>query len=266
MSSARRSGAEARSEAIVLSPSGCTSETTTPVRSPRGPHTATPRFASSRRTIAPASSSAWTATIRAPAPSAFAQAATFAAWPPGDSVVSAMASSPAARRVSSRTITSRSRSPSVQTSTVRLSRGRRGQAERAAAFLHVRRAPRRFGSRRGRAPAPPAARTVPDDTSRPRRIRGCTLLRRDAREGSGGRAPLASAARVEATQSQRPLDREEVDVRVAEVERLAHELYGLRLEEELPDGAGRLAAADDEERPEDARLELRSRPRVAQRD
>src|SRR3954453_9332874 len=266
MASAGRSGAEPRSDAIVLSPSGCTSDTTTPVRSPRGPRTSTPRLASSRRTIAPASSSACTATIRALAPSWVAHAATLAAWPPGASLVAATASSPGARRVSRRTITSRSRSPRVQTSTVGLSRGRGGQAGRAAPLLHVRRAPRRVGSRRGRPQAPPDARPRPDDARRTRRVRGCALLRRDAREGSRSRASLARAAGVEAAQSQRPLDREQIDVRVAEVERLTHELHRLRLEQELADRAGRLAAADDEERPEDAGLEPRRGTRVAQRD
>src|SRR5205085_2922969 len=200
------------------------------------------------------------------APSAVAQAATFAACPPGASVVLATASSPEARRVSSRTITSRSRSPRVQTSTVRLSRGRGGQAERASAVLHVRRAARRVGGRRGRSQTPPDALAVPQHARRAGRLRGRAVLRRDAREGSRSRTSLARAARVESAESQRALDREQVDVRVAEVERLPHELNRLRLEQELPDRAGRLATADDEEGAEDAGLELRRRPRVAQRD
>ena len=54
-------------------------------------------------------------TKRARPPSATTQAATFAACPPGDSVVRDVASAPGASGCSSRTMTSSRRSPSVQT-------------------------------------------------------------------------------------------------------------------------------------------------------
>ena len=63
--------------------------------------------------IPPASSSARLPTNRASPPSSATQAATFAACPPGPSRVTASASAPSASGCESRTITSRSRSPSV---------------------------------------------------------------------------------------------------------------------------------------------------------
>ena len=156
-------GAEPRSEAIVRSPSGCTSETTTPVRSPCGPHTSTPRALEvaaerSRRRRRPPARRRLARALRARPPRRRRS-------PPArrePSVVAAAASSPGASRESSRTITSRSKSPRVHTTTVGLSRGRRGQAKRTAALLHVRRGARRFGGSRGRAAAASAAGGAPD--------------------------------------------------------------------------------------------------------
>src|SRR4051812_25161211 len=169
--------------------------------------------------------------MRALAPRSAAQAATFAACPPGASLVAAAASSPGASRESSRTITSRSRSPRVHTTTVGLSRGRRGQAKRTAALLHVRRGARRIRGRRGGPPSSPAS-GGPPHAGRARRLRGRAVLSGDAGE-RGRRTRLASSGGVEAPESQGTLDGQQVDVRVAEVERLTDELDGLRLEQEL---------------------------------
>src|SRR5436190_4846305 len=77
---------------------------------------------------------------------------------------------------------------------------------------------------------------------------------------------LTRPAGVEPAQSERVLDGDEVDVGVAEQQRLPDELHRLRLEQELAHRARWAAAADDEERAERPRLELRGRARVAQRD
>ena len=77
---------------------------------------------------------------------------------------------------------------------------------------------RRELSGRGRTQAPPDAVSALD-ARRPRGLRRGALLPGDARER--GRAPLARAAGVESAQAERALDGEQIDVRVAEEERLA---------------------------------------------
>ena len=104
-----------RSEHIVLSPVGWTSETMTPFPvGATGPTSSTPR---SRRCIAgitPASSAPRLPTKRALPPRAAIHAATLAAWPPGRSTICEVASAPAASGCSRRTITSSTRSPRQQ--------------------------------------------------------------------------------------------------------------------------------------------------------
>src|SRR5512133_3399959 len=117
-SSAESLGATPRSDAIVRSPSAPTRETTMPFRPPiAGPATSTPRASSSAVTTRPARSSPRFETVRACEPSATDHAATFAACPPGAVSVIASASAPEESGSPSRTITSRSASPRVTTST-----------------------------------------------------------------------------------------------------------------------------------------------------
>src|SRR3989442_9265206 len=117
-SSAERLGATPRSDAIVRSPSAPTRETTMPLQPPGGgPATSTPRPSSSAVTSCPARSSPRFDTVRAWEPSATTHAATFAACPPAAVCVVARASAPGASGSPRRTITSRSASPRVTTST-----------------------------------------------------------------------------------------------------------------------------------------------------
>jgi len=67
-------------------------------------------------------------------------------------------------------------------------------------------------------------------------------------------------------QAERALDRPQADVRGAEQERRPGERDRQRLEEALADRPCGLAAADNEERPEHARLERRRRRRVPELD
>ena len=98
------------------SPSGETREQIDPLRPSTGPRISTPNAASLARTSSPASSAPVFPMKRAGAPSSAAQAATFAACPPGPTRISASVSPPAAIGPASRTMTSSVRSPSVQTS------------------------------------------------------------------------------------------------------------------------------------------------------
>src|SRR5829696_8579058 len=267
----RSVGAAPRSEAIVRSPPGSTRDTTTPVRSPSGPQTSTPRRASSRSTIAPTSPPLRTATMRAPAPRSAAHAATFAACPPGASVVCAVESSPAASGASSRTITSRRRSPRVQTSIAYDPEPWKAIAGTAGACVRSCTAPssaRRPPWQRRDAAGARSSGSLPRGSPRSR-ARRASARRSSARPGrtSAGRSRLPRPARGgEAAQAEPALDREEVDVRVAEHQILPEVLDGLPLEQELAHRSGGFARAHDEERPERAYLEARRASWVAQRD
>src|SRR5438552_8719328 len=88
-----------------------------PLRPATGPATSTPRPSSSAVTSRPARSSPRFETVRASEPSATTHAATFAACPPAAVCVVARASAPEASGSPRRTITSKSASPRVTTST-----------------------------------------------------------------------------------------------------------------------------------------------------
>src|SRR5262245_39113356 len=85
-------------------------------------------------------------------------------------------------------------------------------------------------------------------------------MRRVTRRRSSEKPLIAAEAR------NRPIDGDEVDVRVPDVERLSDELRRPRLLEEPFRRAGRLPAANDEERAEDPRLEAMLPSGEAERD
>ena len=182
-SSGRRSRAVPRSAAIERSPSGETREQIVPLRPTTGPRISTPNAASRSRTSMPASSAPVFPRNRDGAPSSLAQAATFAAWPPGPTRISASVSPPAAIGAASRTTTSSVRSPSVQTSMasviVRSGRGRWRAAWRAA-NVPPRGSRRRVGCRRGGQQAPSRA-TTSRTSARARGVRERPVLPRAAR-------------------------------------------------------------------------------------